>query len=63
VNPLEQLAMASAKPLSGADHPDVQPCSGSPANPAVFFALLRPGDTVMGWRCCAWATVCPGGVG
>jgi hypothetical protein len=48
VNPLAQLAMARAKPLSGADHADVQPCSGSPANPAVFFALLRPGDTVMG---------------
>jgi glycine hydroxymethyltransferase len=48
VDPLEQLAMARAKALFGADHANVQPYSGSPANLAVYFALLKPGDTVMG---------------
>ncbi len=48
VDPLEQLAIARAKALFGAEHANVQPYSGSPANLAVFFALLKPGDTVMG---------------
>jgi glycine hydroxymethyltransferase len=48
VDPLEQLAIARAKALFGADHANVQPYSGSPANLAVYFALLKPGDTVMG---------------
>ncbi len=48
VDPLEQLAIARAKALFSADHANVQPYSGSPANLAVYFALLKPGDTVMG---------------
>ncbi|MBL6976291.1 MAG: serine hydroxymethyltransferase, partial [Deltaproteobacteria bacterium] len=48
VDPLETLAMERAKALFGADHANVQPYSGSPANLAVYFALLEPGDTVMG---------------
>jgi glycine hydroxymethyltransferase len=48
VDPLEQLAIGRAKALFGADHANVQPYSGSPANLAVYFALLKPGDTVMG---------------
>src|SRR5512135_947909 len=48
VDPLEQLAIARAKALFGADHANVQPYSGSPANLAVYFAFVKPGDTVMG---------------
>jgi glycine hydroxymethyltransferase len=48
VDPLELLAIARATALFGADHANVQPYSGSPANLAVYFALLKPGDTVMG---------------
>jgi glycine hydroxymethyltransferase len=48
VDPLESLANARARSLFGADHANVQPYSGSPANLAVYFALLKPGDTVMG---------------
>jgi glycine hydroxymethyltransferase len=48
VDPLELVAIERAKTLFGADHANVQPYSGSPANLAVYFALLRPGDTVMG---------------
>jgi glycine hydroxymethyltransferase len=48
VDPLENLANARARALFGADHANVQPYSGSPANLAVYFALLKPGDTVMG---------------
>jgi glycine hydroxymethyltransferase len=48
VDPLENLALARARALFGADHANVQPYSGSPANLAVYFALLKPGDTVMG---------------
>ncbi len=48
VDPLETLAIERAKALFGADHANVQPYSGSPANLAVYFATLKPGDTVMG---------------
>ena len=48
VDELELLTMARACELFGADHANVQPYSGSPANLAVYFALLKPGDTVMG---------------
>ncbi|NOZ01785.1 MAG: serine hydroxymethyltransferase, partial [Deltaproteobacteria bacterium] len=48
VDPLENLAIERAKALFGSDHANVQPYSGSPANLAVYFAYLDPGDTVMG---------------
>ena len=44
----EQLAIERAKELFGADYANVQPHSGSQANAAVYMALLRPGDTVLG---------------
>src|SRR5919201_6751707 len=48
VDDIEQLAIDRAKLLFGAEHANVQPYSGSPANMAVYYALLQPGDTVMG---------------
>jgi len=48
VDDIEQLAIDRAKQLFGAEHANVQPYSGSPANMAVYFALLKPGNTVMG---------------
>ncbi len=47
---VEQLAIDRAKQLFGADHANVQPHSGAPANIAVYFAWLEPGDTVLGMR-------------
>jgi glycine hydroxymethyltransferase len=44
---IEELAIERAKKLFGAEHVNVQPNSGSPANMAVFFALLKPGDTIL----------------
>ncbi|MEX2240359.1 MAG: serine hydroxymethyltransferase [Burkholderiales bacterium] len=44
----ETLAIARAKQLFGADWANVQPHSGSQANQAVYFAVLKPGDTVLG---------------
>src|SRR5579862_1209942 len=44
----EKLAIARIKELFGADYANVQPHSGSQANQAVYFALLNPGDTVLG---------------
>ncbi|MDP2792796.1 MAG: serine hydroxymethyltransferase [Sulfurisoma sp.] len=44
----EQLAIDRAKKLFGADCANVQPNSGSQANQAVFFAFLKPGDTILG---------------
>jgi len=49
-DPLETLAIERAKKLFGADHANVQPHSGAPANIAVYFAWLEPGDTVLGMR-------------
>jgi len=49
-DPLEELAINRAKSLFGADHANVQPHSGAPANIAVYFAWLEPGDTVMGMK-------------
>lgn len=46
-DPLEQLAIDRAKELFGADHANVQPHSGAPANEAVYSAWLEPGDTVL----------------
>jgi glycine hydroxymethyltransferase len=48
IDQIEQLCIDRAKGLFGAEHANVQPYSGSPANLAVYFAFLRPGDTVMG---------------
>src|ERR1700730_11001720 len=48
VDDIEQLAIDRAKKLFGAEHANVQPYSGSPANMAVYFALLEPGDTILG---------------
>src|SRR5215475_11762513 len=48
VDDIEQLAIDRAKKLFDAEHANVQPYSGSPANMAVYFALLKPGDTVLG---------------
>ena len=48
VDKVEQLAIDRAKQLFSADHANVQPHSGAQANMAVFFALLEPGDTIMG---------------
>jgi glycine hydroxymethyltransferase len=48
IDQVEQLCIDRAKALFGADHANVQPYSGSPANLAVYFAFCKPGDTVMG---------------
>jgi len=48
IDQVEQLCIDRAKALFGAEHANVQPYSGSPANMAVYFAFLKPGDTVMG---------------
>jgi glycine hydroxymethyltransferase len=48
IDPIEELAIGRAKSLFGAEHANVQPYSGSPANLAVYMALAAPGDTVMG---------------
>src|SRR5262245_37264726 len=48
IDPVEELAVQRAKALFAADHANVQPYSGSPCNLAVYFAFLKPGDTVMG---------------
>ena len=48
IDEVEQLAIDRAKQIFGAEHVNVQPLSGAPANIAVYFALLKPGDTVLG---------------
>jgi len=50
VDVVENLAIERAKQLFGAEHVNVQPYSGSPANAAVYFALLNYGDTVLGMK-------------
>ena len=50
IDKVEQLAIDRAKKLFNAEHVNVQPLSGSPANAAVYFSLLRPGDKVLGLR-------------
>jgi glycine hydroxymethyltransferase len=45
---VENIAIARAKELFGAEHANVQPHSGSQANMSVYFAMLKPGDTIMG---------------
>ena len=45
---VENIAIERAKKLFGAEHVNVQPHSGSQANMAVYFAVLKPGDTIMG---------------
>ena len=48
VDIVENLAIDRAKELFGADHVNVQPHSGSQANMAVYFSVLKPGDTILG---------------
>lgn len=48
IDEVESLARERAKRLFSVEHANVQPYSGSPANQAVYFALLAPGDTVLG---------------
>jgi glycine hydroxymethyltransferase len=50
VDTIENLAIDRAKQLFGAEHVNVQPYSGSPANAAVYFALLNYGDPVLGMK-------------
>lgn len=50
IDDIETLAIERAKRLFNAEHVNVQPLSGSPANAAVYFAFLQPGDKVMGLR-------------
>jgi glycine hydroxymethyltransferase len=48
IDEIETLAIERAKQLFGAEHVNVQPLSGAPANIAVYFALMKPGDTILG---------------
>ena len=50
VDEIELLAIERAKKLFGAEHVNLQPYSGSPANAAIYFALLKPGEKIMGMR-------------
>jgi len=50
VDEVEQLAIDRAKQLFGADHANVQPHAGGPANQAAYYALLEPGDAILGLR-------------
>ena len=47
IDPIESIAIDRAQALFGADHANVQPYSGSPANLAVYLAFAKPGDTVL----------------
>jgi len=48
IDEIETLAIERAKKIFNAEHVNVQPLSGAPANIAVYFALLKPGDTILG---------------
>ncbi|MCH7759413.1 serine hydroxymethyltransferase [Patescibacteria group bacterium] len=48
IDQIEELAIKRAQKLFKAQHVNIQPYSGSPANLEVYFALLKPGDTIMG---------------
>lgn len=50
IDEVENIAIERAKKLFNAEHVNVQPLSGSPANAAVYFAFLKPGDKVLGLR-------------
>jgi len=50
IDELEEVAVERAKKLFGAEHVNVQPLSGSPANAAVYMAFLEPGDKVLGLK-------------
>lgn len=50
IDEVETIAIERAKKLFNAEHVNVQPLSGSPANAAVYFAFLKPGDKVLGLR-------------
>ena len=50
VDEIEQLAVDRAKALFGAEHANVQPHAGAPANTTVYLALLQPGDTILSLR-------------
>ena len=50
IDEVENLAIERAKQLFGAEHVNIQPLSGSPANLAAYLAVLEPGDTVLGLR-------------
>ena len=50
VDEMEALAIARAKELFGAEHVNVQPLSGSPANLAVYMAAVKPGDKILGLK-------------
>jgi glycine hydroxymethyltransferase len=50
IDQIENLAVERTKKLFGVPHANVQPYSGSPANSAVYFALLNPGDKIMGLK-------------
>ena len=50
IDEVETLAIERAKALFGAEHVNVQPLSGSPANSAVYFATVKPGDKILGLK-------------
>lgn len=50
VDEIEEIAIARAKKLFGAEHANVQPYSGSPANMAAYHALLKPGEKILGMK-------------
>ncbi|MDQ3001990.1 MAG: serine hydroxymethyltransferase, partial [Fibrobacterota bacterium] len=50
IDEMESLAIARAKELFGAEHVNIQPLSGSPANLAVYMAVVKPGDKVLGLK-------------